>query len=159
MRITNLSVVFFSVKRMETFSLNLSQFNSFSFRLQSLHPLFLRRNSIFFHLRSVRSSSSTVSITDAPLQPISSVLSTVVKEAPPLEKVSSESLQYESGFLGAVPFTGVDGGGVDAMDYLTSILLSRVYDVAIESPLQHAPKFSQRIGVNVWFKREDMQPV
>lgn len=159
MRITNLSVVFFSVKRMETFSLNLSQFNSFSFRLQSLHPLFLRRNSIFFNLRSVRSSSSTVSITDAPLQPISSVLSTVVKEAPPLEKVSSESLQYESGFLGAVPFTGVDGGGVDAMDYLTSILLSRVYDVAIESPLQHAPKFSQRIGVNVWFKREDMQPV
>lgn len=103
--------------------------------------------------------SSSVSTIAEPIRPVSSVLSTVPKEAAPLEKVSSESLQYESGFLGAVPSTGEDGGALDAMDYLTSILLSRVYDVAIESPLQLAPKLSQRIDVNIWFKREDLQPV
>ncbi|KAK1288804.1 hypothetical protein QJS10_CPB19g01673 [Acorus calamus] len=45
------------------------------------------------------------------------------------------------------------------MAYLTDILSSRVYDVAIESPLQLAPKLSERIGCSVWLKREDLQPV
>lgn len=53
-----------------------------------------------------------------------------------------------------------DGGGViNAMGYLTNILSSKVYDVAIESPLQLAPKLSERLGVQVWLKREDLQPV
>jgi threonine dehydratase len=43
--------------------------------------------------------------------------------------------------------------------YLKRILTARVYDVAIESPLEHAPNLSARIGNNVLFKREDMQPV
>jgi len=43
--------------------------------------------------------------------------------------------------------------------YLKRILTARVYDVAIESPLEHAPTLSARIGNNVLFKREDMQPV
>lgn len=44
-------------------------------------------------------------------------------------------------------------------DYLTKILTSRVYDVAIESPLEWAPNLSKRIGNQVLLKREDMQPV
>ena len=44
-------------------------------------------------------------------------------------------------------------------DYLKRILTARVYDVAIESPLEHAPNLSARIGNRVLFKREDMQPV
>ncbi len=43
--------------------------------------------------------------------------------------------------------------------YLKRILSARVYDVAIESPLEAAPSLSARIGNNVLLKREDMQPV
>ncbi len=43
--------------------------------------------------------------------------------------------------------------------YLKRILSARVYDVAIESPLETAPSLSARIGNNVLLKREDMQPV
>jgi threonine dehydratase len=43
--------------------------------------------------------------------------------------------------------------------YLKRILTARVYDVAIESPLEFAPNLSARIGNTVLFKREDMQPV
>ncbi|CAN1832757.1 Threonine dehydratase 1 biosynthetic, chloroplastic [Linum perenne] len=80
---------------------------------------------------------------------------------PPLMKVAAESLQYESGLLGAVPAVTVagDGGVHNAMSYLTRILSSKVYDVAIESPLDRAPKLSERLGVHVWLKREDLQPV
>jgi threonine dehydratase len=44
-------------------------------------------------------------------------------------------------------------------DYLEKILTARVYDVAIESPLELAPNLSARIGNRVLLKREDMQPV
>lgn len=44
-------------------------------------------------------------------------------------------------------------------DYLERILLARVYDVAIESPLEPAPNLSRRIGNTLLLKREDMQPV
>lgn len=44
-------------------------------------------------------------------------------------------------------------------DYLEKILTARVYDVAIESPLELAPLLSARVGNRVLFKREDMQPV
>jgi threonine dehydratase len=46
-----------------------------------------------------------------------------------------------------------------AMDYLRRILTARVYDVAIESPLEEAPRLSERIGNRVLLKREDLQPV
>lgn len=84
----------------------------------------------------------------------------------PLLKVSSESLQYESGYLGAIsdktsdPHSDTNGnGGPTNVSYLTSILSSKVYEVAIESPLQYAPKISQRSGVRILLKREDLQPV
>ena len=43
--------------------------------------------------------------------------------------------------------------------YLKRILTSRVYEVAIESPLDAAPRLSKRLKVPVYLKREDMQPV
>jgi threonine dehydratase len=44
-------------------------------------------------------------------------------------------------------------------DYLSRILTARVYDVAIESPLDAAPRLSARLGHKVFLKREDLQPV
>ena len=44
-------------------------------------------------------------------------------------------------------------------DYLERILKARVYDVAIESPLDFAANLSKRLGNRVYFKREDLQPV
>jgi threonine dehydratase len=44
-------------------------------------------------------------------------------------------------------------------DYLKKILTSRVYDVAIESPLEIAPGLSRRTGNTILLKREDMQSV
>jgi threonine dehydratase len=46
-----------------------------------------------------------------------------------------------------------------ALDYLRRILNARVYDVAIETPLELAPMLSARLGNRLLLKREDMQPV
>jgi threonine dehydratase len=46
-----------------------------------------------------------------------------------------------------------------ARDYLEAILNARVYDVAIESPLDHARGLSARLGNTLLLKREDLQPV
>ncbi|HJV59936.1 MAG TPA: threonine ammonia-lyase, biosynthetic, partial [Albitalea sp.] len=43
--------------------------------------------------------------------------------------------------------------------YLQKILTARVYDVAIESPLEPARSLSRRVGNQVLLKREDNQPV
>lgn len=43
--------------------------------------------------------------------------------------------------------------------YLKRILNARVYDVAVETPLEMAPNLSVRTGNTVLLKREDMQPV
>lgn len=45
------------------------------------------------------------------------------------------------------------------VDYLKRILTARVYDVAIESPLERAEKLSLRLDNTVLLKREDNQPV
>jgi threonine dehydratase len=44
-------------------------------------------------------------------------------------------------------------------DYLERILRARVYDVAIESPLELAPALSRRLHNRLLLKREDLQPV
>ena len=44
-------------------------------------------------------------------------------------------------------------------DYLQKILTARVYDVAIETPLDVAKNLSLRLGNQVLLKREDTQPV
>ncbi|MDQ6993868.1 MAG: threonine ammonia-lyase, biosynthetic [Mariprofundus sp.] len=43
--------------------------------------------------------------------------------------------------------------------YLEAIEQARVYDVAIETPLELAPKLSSRLNNEILFKREDMQQV
>ncbi len=48
----------------------------------------------------------------------------------------------------------------EAMDnYLQRILRARVYDVAAETPLDHAKNLSNRLQNDIWLKREDLQPV
>jgi threonine dehydratase len=44
-------------------------------------------------------------------------------------------------------------------NYLERILKAKVYDVAIESPLEIAPRLSRRLANQVYLKREDLQPV
>lgn len=44
-------------------------------------------------------------------------------------------------------------------DYLKKILSARVYDVAIETPLHIAPFLTERLGNQIFLKREDQQPV
>lgn len=44
-------------------------------------------------------------------------------------------------------------------DYIKRILTARVYDVAIETPLESARALSKRLGNQVLLKREDLQPV
>ena len=46
-----------------------------------------------------------------------------------------------------------------AQEYLRRILTARVYDVAIESPLELAPGLSARLDNRVLLKREDLQPI
>ncbi|MCD1596881.1 threonine ammonia-lyase, biosynthetic [Rheinheimera aquimaris] len=59
--------------------------------------------------------------------------------------------------LATVPTTQTD---TDVMQqYLRDILLSPVYQAAVETPLDAMPKLSQRLGHNVLLKREDKQPV
>ena len=45
------------------------------------------------------------------------------------------------------------------LDYLKRILTAKVYDVAIETPLERAHSLSVRTGNQVLLKREDMQEV
>ncbi len=47
----------------------------------------------------------------------------------------------------------------DHSHYLQRILLSRVYDVAVETPLEEATTLSRLLGNRVYLKREDLQPV
>ncbi|KAI3967630.1 hypothetical protein MKW92_040363 [Papaver armeniacum] len=72
--------------------------------------------------------------------------------------VSPHSLTYESGFVGCAPNKGI-GGIPDNINYLTNIMSSKVYDVAVETPLQLSKTVSERVGNNVLLKREDLQPV
>ena len=47
----------------------------------------------------------------------------------------------------------------DLAHYLQRILTARVYDVARQTDLQHAPRLSARVHGNVFLKREDQQSV
>lgn len=44
-------------------------------------------------------------------------------------------------------------------DIIRRILTARVYDVAVETPLDPLPRLSERLGRRVLLKREDLQPV
>jgi len=55
--------------------------------------------------------------------------------------------------------TGPNQTSGSGMEMLQRILRARVYDVAIESPLDAAPNLSRRLKNTVLLKREDLQPV
>ena len=57
------------------------------------------------------------------------------------------------------PAVPPDDALVNPLSYVQRVLQARVYDVAIESPLEPAPDLSRRLGNSVWLKREDLQPV
>jgi threonine dehydratase len=44
-------------------------------------------------------------------------------------------------------------------NYVDRILKAKVYDVAVETSLEPAPRLSRRLGNRILFKREDLQPV
>ena len=48
---------------------------------------------------------------------------------------------------------------VSTADFVERILKARVYDVAIESPLERAARLSKRLDNEILLKREDLQPV
>jgi threonine dehydratase len=50
-------------------------------------------------------------------------------------------------------------GPLGLQDYLRKVLTSKVYDVAVETPLEPARELSRRLGHHVYLKREDKQPV
>ena len=43
--------------------------------------------------------------------------------------------------------------------WVRAILQATVYDVAIQTPLEPAPKLTQRFANDIRLKREDLQPV
>src|SRR5574340_476377 len=49
--------------------------------------------------------------------------------------------------------------GAMSIDYLKRILTAKVYDVAVESPLEPASTLSERVANRVLLKREDQQSV
>jgi threonine dehydratase len=55
--------------------------------------------------------------------------------------------------------TAAPGAKLSLSDYLQKILTARVYDVAIETPLEGAKSLSKRVGNQVLLKREDQQAV
>lgn len=72
-------------------------------------------------------------------------------------EVSWKDLQYPAGMLGAIPKRPEVIDERRQMEYLTNILSSKVYDVAIESPLELARKLSTQLGIQLWLKRDDSQ--
>ncbi|XP_019186666.1 PREDICTED: threonine dehydratase biosynthetic, chloroplastic-like [Ipomoea nil] len=85
----------------------------------------------------------------------------VTKPEKQLPVVSPGSLTSEAGRL--IPNLACRHGNESysyrAMEYLTAILSSnKVYDVAIETPLQLSSMLTARLGNNIWLKREDLQP-
>ena len=49
--------------------------------------------------------------------------------------------------------------GYRVTDYVRRILDARVYDVAVQTPLDRMTRLSQRLGGDIMLKREDLQPI
>jgi threonine dehydratase len=73
---------------------------------------------------------------------------------PQTPEVREEPVREES-----VPESPALGSPVPEYPYLEKILTASVYAVARETPLERMPILSQRLGANLWLKREDLQPV
>jgi len=69
------------------------------------------------------------------------------------------AVHYNDLLLRMPPYSHATDIDTMTTDYLQKILTARVYDVAIESPLELAPTLSQRMENRIYLKREDMQSV
>ncbi|XP_045829822.1 threonine dehydratase biosynthetic, chloroplastic-like isoform X2 [Trifolium pratense] len=124
-----------------------------------------RHHHTFIRRTTLQPNSFIAAAISKPAEILSSLplhSSVVSPPLPPLCKVSPDSLQYPPGYVGDVldrSYSDDSNGLTSPMSYLTNILTSKVYDVAKESPLELAPKLSESLGVNIWLKREDLQPV
>ena len=77
-----------------------------------------------------------------------------------IREVAPEDMIMREGELGTVRRSILTSEDSERLNwYLRAILTANVYDVAIESPLDYAPRLSERIGAKIHFKREDLQPV
>ena len=77
-----------------------------------------------------------------------------------VKEVMPEDMQLREGELGVVRRGVMRAEDAERLNwYLRAILTANVYDVAIDSPLDFAPILSEKIGANIYFKREDLQPV
>ncbi|CAN4118845.1 unnamed protein product [Withania somnifera] len=98
--------------------------------------------------RAAMSKPAAVLTPSEPMQISSFSDSTVVPV------VQASSLQCEEGYL----LPNYPRGDI-GYNYVREILTSKVYEIADETPLQFAHKISDKLGVNVWLKREDLHPV
>lgn len=75
--------------------------------------------------------------------------------------VLPEELVVPPGVVVPVAKRAPDAVTVDLFAYLRRILTAKVYDIAVETPLEPAQRLSERIGQDnvIYLKREDMQPV
>jgi threonine dehydratase len=77
-----------------------------------------------------------------------------------LREVMPEDMVLREGELGVVRRGVMRAEDAERLNwYLRAILTAKVYDVAIDSPLDFAPLLSEKIGAKIHFKREDLQPV
>uniref|UniRef100_A0A7N0TBQ6 Threonine dehydratase n=1 Tax=Kalanchoe fedtschenkoi TaxID=63787 RepID=A0A7N0TBQ6_KALFE len=122
-----------------------------------------------FHLKHGKKLGRTASICATAAKSVvdqatPSIVADTSAASPSLPRVSPASLQYPAGYLG-VQRKGLESSEEseesvnNALEYLTRILASKVYDVADESPLELAQKLSERLGVHMFLKREDLQQV
>ena len=76
------------------------------------------------------------------------------------ESPSDADTGRASGILGIAPAAPLSKSAqAIAGAYLRRILTARVYDVAVETPLEPAKNLSRRLGNHVLLKREDTQSV
>mmetsp|Transcript_10082 Transcript_10082/g.11782 ORF Transcript_10082/g.11782 Transcript_10082/m.11782 type:complete len:638 (-) Transcript_10082:154-2067(-) len=76
-------------------------------------------------------------------------------------EVSPEDLTVPQGYLlqFGTPSCEMNRSQYSPSDYLKKVLTSKVYDVAVETPLEEAKRLSERVSNTLLLKREDLQPV
>ena len=86
--------------------------------------------------------------------PVHNVAAGTVREVMP------EDMVLAQGEMGAVTRAVSSTEDAERLNwYLRAILTANVYDVAVESALDYAPRLSERVGAKIHLKREDLQPV
>ena len=86
--------------------------------------------------------------------PVHNVAAGTVREVMP------EDMVLAQGEMGAVTRAVSSTEDAERLNwYLRAILTANVYDVAVESALDYAPRLSEKVGAKIHLKREDLQPV